>query len=37
MRRRWQAIPFALGAVGLALIMVFPEIALWLPDLHYEN
>jgi hypothetical protein len=21
--------------VGLAIVMVFPEIALWLPNLHY--
>lgn len=31
-------IPFVLVMVlGLALIMIFPQIALWLPDLHYGN
>lgn len=31
-------IPFVLVMMfGLALIMAFPQIALWLPDLHYSN
>jgi len=31
-------IPFVLVMMlGLALIMIFPQIALWLPDLHYAN
>ena len=31
-------IPFVLVMlIGLALIMAFPQIALWLPDLHYSN
>ncbi|WP_020410838.1 TRAP transporter large permease [Hahella ganghwensis] len=31
-------IPFVLiMAVALALVMIFPEIAMWLPDQHYGN
>ena len=34
----WGAAPFiALQVVGVALIMIFPQIALWLPDLLFRR